>query len=901
MPAYRFSWDPFDDRTVAALVAELGFRGPTPRAREYLTSQVKRPDEEFVRKTKDVIAKVWLPQQVGVGAAIVRELFDLQIGPMGAMPTDAEGCARYVSRCKNTSRLREILLWRLESFGDMDSAAADTGEDEFVPRFGIIHPSKQSTRGLTPFPHQTEAWNALDRHFGDAKTRGVFKGMLVMPTGAGKTHTAADWLLRNWINEGCRVLWIAHRDELLRQAAHSFYRLGGLATRRDRLRIRIVSGRHCRFHQIDPADDIVLCSVHSLARALDDAEELLKDARIFVVIDEAHHAPAKSYRDAIRVLETAASHRLLGLTATPTRTAEDERPELARLFGNRTLYQVTPNELIAQGLLAQPLPAIVSTGIDAERHMTPDDFEHLRDFHDLSAEMRARLGRDEQRNLMIVNHYLENRDKYGKTLIFTTDVEGAWRLADAFRARLPRIVDAAYVASWRPDAKDDEHVDDRHTLQRYRDPNSGLDVLINVDMLTEGVDLPMTRTVFLARPTSSEILLRQMIGRALRGPAAGGHKEAHIVSFEDHWSEFRDVLSPAAVLTDIVPADEPAGVPAAPAAKILKEVDRGELPPVSWDHILAFSRAIRASVPDPEVDVFEAVPHGMYVLEYETEGVANRHIIHVYDHQRTCWNALFTFLSTRSPAELESVDVEALDVDLFGDCEPPSPSRLDIATIVERVRKGDPCPQYVPLEGRAFCDPHGLAKLAREKDMRSSEINALLLKRHTPLARVIYPSAMDFRRAFDDAMRELEFPGEAPPPKGIVQFEPLPSNPMRSGPHHDLAKLFADMLDKGSDLLGKRLQHDGPVEWSRRIIKGWFGVAHSHGALTGHIRINCLLDSPDFSAETLRFLLWHEYLHVYLKQGHTDEFRRLERMWPNYVGCNREMDALHEKFGVQYW
>jgi superfamily II DNA or RNA helicase len=239
---------------------------------------------------------------------------------------------------------------------------------------------------------------------------------------------------------------------------------------------------------------------------------------------------------------------------------------------------VTPNELIARELLARPVPATVATGIDAEQHMTTDDFEHLRDFHELSADMRARLGRDEDRNLTMVKQYLENREKYGKTLVFTTDVEGAWRLADAFRARLPEGVDAAYVASWRPDAKDDDPVDDRHTLQRYRDLKSGLDVLINVEMFTEGVDLPMTRTVFLARPTSSEILLRQMIGRALRGPAAGGHKEAYIVSFEDHWKQFRDVLSPASVLTDIVPA-EPTKVPTAPAAKVVEEVGRAELPP----------------------------------------------------------------------------------------------------------------------------------------------------------------------------------------------------------------------------------------------------------------------------------------------------------------------------------
>jgi hypothetical protein len=116
-----------------------------------------------------------------------------------------------------------------------------------------------------------------------------------------------------------------------------------------------------------------------------------------------------------------------------------------------------------------------------------------------------------------------------------------------------------------------------------------------------------------------------------------------------------------------------------------------------------------------------------------------------------------------------------------------------------------------------------------------------------------------------------------------------------------LSKLFAEMLAQGSKLLGKSLQHDGSVEWSNRVIKGWFGIACFMGPRRGLIRINRLLDSTDFSAETTRFLLWHDYLHIYLAQLHTEEFRRLERMWPDYAICMREMDALNEKFDVQYW
>ena len=70
-------------------------------------------------------------------------------------------------------------------------------------------------------------------------------------------------------------------------------------------------------------------------------------------------------------------------------------------------------------------------------------------------------------------------------------------------------------------------------LEKFK--NDELQVLINIRMLTEGTDVPNAHTVFLTRQTTSDILLTQMVGRALRGPKFGGTKIAHIVSFVDNW------------------------------------------------------------------------------------------------------------------------------------------------------------------------------------------------------------------------------------------------------------------------------------------------------------------------------------------------------------------------------
>ncbi|MGI8671267.1 MAG: DEAD/DEAH box helicase family protein [Luteitalea sp.] len=238
MPAYRFSWDLFDERSLAAFAADLGFHGPANESLAYLKTHVSRPSDSFVQSTKRSIAAAWLPQHGRIGAAIVRELFDIGIGPMGKMPEDADGCARYVDRCRNSSGLRGRLMDRLISFGDRDKIDDYSPEGDFVPRFGTVAPARQPPDNRRAYPHQLEAWAAMDQNLAAARTSGVFKGVVVMPTGAGKTRTAVHWLLRQWVNDGGHVLWLAHRDELLRQAARTFYELAGLAPKRDKLRIR---------------------------------------------------------------------------------------------------------------------------------------------------------------------------------------------------------------------------------------------------------------------------------------------------------------------------------------------------------------------------------------------------------------------------------------------------------------------------------------------------------------------------------------------------------------------------------------------------------------------------------------------------------------------------------------
>ena len=133
-------------------------------------------------------------------------------------------------------------------------------------------------------------------------------------------------------------------------------------------------------------------------------------------------------------------------------------------------------------------------------------------------------------------------------------------------------------------------------------------MLINVNILTEGVDLPKTKTVFLARPTVSTILMTQMVGRALRGSVAGGTDTAYVVSFIDDWDEHIAWVNPESLFSgDNTFSDDP-------SERIQREV-----------RLIAISKIEEfASILDQTIDTTalekvpfqQRIPIGMYAFTY---------------------------------------------------------------------------------------------------------------------------------------------------------------------------------------------------------------------------------------------------------------------------------------------
>lgn len=908
MPRYRFSWDPFSDATVQALAAHLGFTGDRAGAREWISRKVRRPSDEFVRETKDVLCRTWLLEYKGA-EEIVEHLLESNIGPGGA-PRSASGWANYIAKCRNAPTLRDLILQSMLRFGDQDR-----GQNEGVidgvraPRFTTLATADQPEDARRPHVHQSEAWDRLSKALAESESGGTFEGLVVMPTGSGKTFTAVRWLAANVLSRGMRVLWVAHRHELLEQAATEFYRAARLVRGVEKLRVRLVSSRHCTVTSVDPSDHVVLAMVPSLSKNTGFIESLLTDGKTMLVVDEAHHAAAKTYRDILQIQRRSRRRYLLGLTATPSRTIDDEKALLSRLFGNKVLYQVEMPELVERGLLSRPRPVPVTTQTNVEAGVTSDDLEHFQRFDDLSEEWLDRIAHMEQRNEIIVRHYLENRAKYGKTIVFAINVMHAALLS---RRLQEAGVRADYVASYRfgNEGLDERELasDNRSLIQALR--KGDLDVLVNVQLLTEGVDIPEVQAVFLTRPTNSEILMRQMVGRALRGPAAGGTADAYLVSFEDHWERFTEWQHALELIPDIVspivetqPASE-----GEPGGESVGERLFEMLP---WDAIKATADAIRARGLAFAADAFEAVPHGWYALEYSVEEVEIRHIVHVYEHQQPCWEMMLDQLEVASATTLESLTAEHCYAEYFADCDLPAPSLHNVGCMLEFVKATRSRPEFHGLAQRRLADPHEVAKELLSRDLGIRAADELVQQRYGALARAIYPNRRDFKQAVEDALDELQHPGEATSmPKAVPVFRPRPTELLRQpaiGTHaHDLPALMQEVLEAGVALAGAegQLPFSAELVWTGRLVKGWYGYANwqdTDAMGGGRIRINRLLDSPDVSADTMRYLLWHEYLHLYLKQGHTATFKELERRWPTYhEGC-KELDTLNERFGIQYW
>jgi len=192
--------------------------------------------------------------------------------------------------------------------------------------------------------------------------------------------------------------------------------------------------------------------------------------------------------------------------------------------------------LLITGFLAKPIYKRIDTEIvgEIEYKLSEMDEAYFNQYGELSEDLLTKIAHSAARNEIILKQYLEHKETYGKTLIFALNQEHARTLCDVFKQAGVRC---DYVVSDKPGAQ--------QTISDFK--ANKFDVLINVQILTEGSDIPDIHCVFLTRQTNSDSMLMQMIGRGLRGPAAGGTKEVYIIDFHDTWEKFNIWLDPQAM------------------------------------------------------------------------------------------------------------------------------------------------------------------------------------------------------------------------------------------------------------------------------------------------------------------------------------------------------------------
>lgn len=292
--------------------------------------------------------------------------------------------------------------------------------------------------------------------------------ILVAPTGAGKTVMAVALVERLAVP----TLWLAHRKELITQAAEQLAGYG--------LTTGVIMPGFPRF----PLAQVQVASVATMIRRLDD-----RPHACLIVIDECHHATADSYR---QILNSYCSAAVVGLTATPFRL---DGQGLGDLFGQIVVSAWT-DELCDAGVLHRP--RVYST-------LSPPDLRGVKvergDYN--TRQLEGRVNTADQ-NADVVRMW--KRHAGGRrTVCFAVDIEHSQAIVAAFKA--------SGIAA--------EHLDGNCT-PRERDAilarlRSGKTMIVsNCMVLTEGWDLPALQCAIIARPTASLNLHFQMIGRIMR-------------------------------------------------------------------------------------------------------------------------------------------------------------------------------------------------------------------------------------------------------------------------------------------------------------------------------------------------------------------------------------------------
>ena len=378
------------------------------------------------------------------------------------------------------------------------------------------------------FPHQQVAVASV--YF--ALDSGSRRAVLHMPTGAGKTRMAMHVVCRFLIETpNSTVIWLANSEELCDQAAEEFQKAWSFLGNRTVMLTR-VWGQHQPPH-VANADGLIVGGfpkLYALAKSSPAQIAALGDRAGLLVIDEAHQAIAPTYE---LIIQGLAARRVdmpvLGLTATPGRTWNDPEADrkLANFFDRKKItlsvsgYPNPVEFLIQDGFLARPTFRSLTYESGA---LTANELVQLEEDLDIPVAILRKLAADEIRTTRIVREIEDLCSRHNRIIIFATTVSHAQLMSAVLAAR---GMDARCITS------ETNGIERAEAIAWYKADAPKVRIIVNFGVLTTGFDAPLTSAAVIARPTKSLVLYSQMVGRAIRGPKAGGNERAEIVTVVD--------------------------------------------------------------------------------------------------------------------------------------------------------------------------------------------------------------------------------------------------------------------------------------------------------------------------------------------------------------------------------
>lgn len=368
--------------------------------------------------------------------------------------------------------------------------------DDYAKRRKPPQPIEPGSTEQEPPPEPHDVQLSALAALADTRSDGYRRGLVVLATGLGKTWLSAFDALQM---QARRILFVAHREEILHQAAQTFLRI------KPDSRVGYFMGQ-----QRDTQVDVLCASVQTLGKEVH-LERFSPQHFDYIVIDEFHHAAAPTYH---RLLNYFAPQFMLGLTATPDRT---DRSDILSLCDDNLVYEYP----LFDGVRGQFLVPFHYYGIyDESVDYTEIPWRNGQFDPNLLANKLATLGR--------ARHALREWEKHRqtRTLGFCVSIKHADFMAAHFRQN---GIAAAAVHG-------ESELSRGEALEQL---NAGeLSVIFSVDLFNEGVDLPAIDTVLLLRPTESKILFLQQIGRGLRHSEGTGKDKLVILDFVGNHQSF---------------------------------------------------------------------------------------------------------------------------------------------------------------------------------------------------------------------------------------------------------------------------------------------------------------------------------------------------------------------------